>query len=91
MIAATVALLLGFILDISIGEWFCIILVIALVLAAELFNTAIESLADAVSLVPNQQIKKAKDAAAAAVLILAGFTLLCGAYIYIPKILGVEL
>lgn len=91
VLAAFVALSLGFFLDISVGEWFCITLVISLVFAAELFNTAVESLANAVSLAPNRHIKKAKDAAAAAVLVLSIFALLCGAYIYLPKIFGVEL
>lgn len=91
VLAACVAIVLGFILDISVGEWFCITLVISLVFAAELLNTAVESLANAVSLAPNRQIKKAKDAAAAAVLVLSVFALLCGAYIYLPKIFGAEL
>lgn len=88
--AAIIALLLGFLLNISIGEWFCICLVICLVFAAELFNTAIESLADEVSSEVNPQIKKVKDAAAAAVLILSVFALICGVYIYVPKILAIE-
>lgn len=90
LILALVAICLGFLLNISVSEWFCILLVISLVIAAELFNTSIESLADAVSPEDDPLIKKTKDAAAGAVLVLAGFALLCGAYIYLPKILGIE-
>ncbi len=84
--AAISVLLLGFFLDISLFEWFWVFLAIALVMAVELFNTAIEASTNAISLTFNPYIKKAKDAAAAAVLVVSVFAFLVGVFIFIPKI-----
>src|SRR5690554_4530219 len=54
-------LLLGIVLGISLFEWFWVFLAIALVMAAELFNTAIEASTNAFSLSYHPFIKKAKD------------------------------
>ena len=67
-------------------EWLWILLSIALVLAAELFNTALESLANLVSLEFQPLIKKSKDASAAAVLVVSILALLVGVFIFIPKL-----
>jgi diacylglycerol kinase (ATP) len=48
-----------------------LVLVTALVLSAELLNSALESLADRLQSKPDERIKAAKDMAAAAVLVLA--------------------
>ena len=84
--AAIAALLLGLILGISLFEWFWVFLAIGLVMATELFNTAIEALANAISLSFDPLIKKAKDASAAAVLVVSVFAFLVGLFIFIPKI-----
>lgn len=80
------AVLLGFFLSLSVFEWLWIFLVIALVIGMELMNTALEALSDLVSQQYNPLIKKAKDAAAAAVLVLSIFALLVGFLIFVPKI-----
>lgn len=49
--------------------WAVIVLTITLVLAAELFNTAVEHLADRVQPEQDPRIKAVKDCAAAAVLV----------------------
>jgi diacylglycerol kinase len=85
-IAMVFAVLLGFFLSLSIFEWLWILLAIALVLGMELMNTALEALSDLVSPEYNPLIKKAKDAAAAAVLILSVFAFLVGLTILVPKI-----
>lgn len=83
--AMILALFLGLVFSLSVFEWLWIFLAIALVMAAELFNTALEALANLISLDFNPLIKKAKDAAAAAVLIVSIFALLIGLFIFIPK------
>jgi len=55
----------------SAAEYAVLALTIGAVLAAELFNTAVESLADLVTREENALVKKAKDAAAGGVLVCA--------------------
>ena len=51
--------------------WAMVLLVSSAVIAAELFNTAIERLADQLHPAPHPQVRIIKDCAAAAVLVLA--------------------
>jgi diacylglycerol kinase (ATP) len=76
----------GFALHISAGEWLWIILCIALVLMAELFNTAIEFLTDLVSPQYNKKAGLVKDFSAGAVLITAIGALAIGLVIFLPKL-----
>src|ERR1700754_4746616 len=71
LVAALVAVWVGYALHISKDEWLWIILCIALVLVAELFNTAIEFLVDLVSPEYNKQAGLVKDMSAGAVLVTA--------------------
>jgi diacylglycerol kinase len=80
------AILLGLFLSLSVFEWLWIFLAITLVMAMELINTALEALSDLASLEYNPFIKKAKDAAAAAVLVVSVFALLVGLSIFAPKL-----
>ena len=77
----------GFVLHISMGEWIAIGLCIALVIAAELINTAIEKLADIIDLKPNKDIGLVKDMAAGAVLWCAMSAVCIGLLIFVPKII----
>lgn len=77
----------GFLLHISMGEWIAIVLCIALVIAAELINTAIEKLADIIDLKPNKDIGLVKDMAAGAVLWCAMGAVCIGLLIFVPKII----
>jgi diacylglycerol kinase (ATP) len=86
-VAAIMAIILGFVLDISVPEWITIIILISLVLAGEAFNSAIEALADHASPEIHPLIGKAKDYAAGGVLLLAVGALTAGCIIFIPKIL----
>ena len=87
LFAALLAVILGFVLKISIGEWQWIILCFAIVFMAELFNTSLEILTDLVSPGYNKMAGHAKDAAAGAVLVAAIFTLITGIIIFLPKLL----
>ena len=77
----------GFYLNISLWEWTCVIFAIGLVLVAELFNTAIETLTDLVSPDYHEKAGKTKDYAAGAVLVAAITAAVIGLVIFIPKLL----
>jgi diacylglycerol kinase len=87
LIAAATAILSGIILKINLTEWAILILVIGIVFITELLNSSIESLADFIEPQRNDFIKKAKDYAAAAVLISALIAIAAGVLIFIPKLL----
>ena len=73
-------------LKISHFEWMIILLVSGMVFAFELVNTALENLSDYVSPEFHKQIKKAKDAAAAAVLVSAIIAAIVGFMVFVPKL-----
>ena len=85
--AATVAVVAaGLAFGLNAYEWLWIVLALTLVWTAEAFNTALEFLADAVTREQHPLIGRAKDVAAAAVLISA-----CGAAIIGLIVLGPHL
>lgn len=84
---ASVAVILGFLLQISFAEWQWIMLAIAFVLIMELLNTAIETLTDLVSPGYNEKAGRVKDACAGAVVIAALFALITGIVIFLPKLI----
>ena len=86
LVAAVVAILLGWGLNISLAEWLVLLLVIGAVFVAELFNSALENLADHLSPAESDQIKKVKDLAAAAVLVCAFVAILIACLLFLPKI-----
>ena len=66
-------IIFGFILRISYYEWLICLILFAMVLAAELFNTAIEVVVDIVMPYKDIRAKLAKDISAGAVLVIAFF------------------
>jgi len=78
---------LCFYLELNKTEWLWIIAATAIVLIAELANTAIETLVDLVSPEYNLKAGLIKDIAAALVLIAAMMALTIGVLILIPKII----
>ncbi len=86
LIIASLAIVGGIYLNISIVEWCMIILCIVLVLSAETFNSAIEYLADLATPDYHLLAQKTKDAAAGAVLIAAMGAAIVGSIIFLPKI-----
>ena len=88
LLAAVGAIVLGCVLNVSSMEWVAIVLCICLVFAAELFNTALETLCDFVSPERQQAIKKVKDLSAAAVLITAAGALATALFIFLPKLVA---
>ncbi len=71
--------------EVTHTELLILILTIGIVMIAEMINTAIEFLCDAVTLDHNEYIKYAKDVAAGTVLMSAIFASLVGLIIFIPK------
>ena len=86
-IAAVIAIGMGYFFSISLVEWCLIIFAIGFVFSAEAFNTALEYLTDLVSPDYHELAGKAKDTAAAAVLIAAITSALIGGIIFLPRIL----
>ncbi|MFI5148681.1 MAG: diacylglycerol kinase family protein [Bacteroidia bacterium] len=74
----------GIILHITRSDWALIIIAIALVITAEMFNTALESLMDLVSPDYHKLAERAKDIAAGAVLVTALTSLLIGVLVFWP-------
>jgi len=85
MAAAIVVLALALVLRLPIGSLLWVLLATALVIAAELFNTAVERAVDLTSPSTHPLAKAAKDAAAGAVLVLSLFAIGVGAAVlYAP-------
>lgn len=76
----------GFFFGISSSEWLVLIGWMAAVIALEAINTALEYLTDLVSPQQHPLAGKAKDAAAAAVLIAAIGAAISGLLVFLPKI-----
>ena len=76
----------GFYYKLSTTEWIIQILTIALIMALEGLNTAIEEIADFIHPEQHQKIGLIKDLAAGAVFIFAIAAVIVGALIYFPKI-----
>ena len=79
----------GFALRVSATEWLALILSIALILALEALNTAVEAVVDLVSPQPHPLAKRAKDVAAGAVLLGAIGVAVVGAIVFLPKLLAI--
>lgn len=80
------AVVLGWWLQLSATEWIALVLCSALVVGAEMLNTGIEFLADALYPEEHPVIGKAKDVAAGAVLIAAVAAVIVGAILFLPKL-----
>lgn len=88
-ISAILVVALGIFFKLSIMELSICLILIGLVLMAEFFNTAIENMVDMITLENNLYAKKAKDIAAAGVLVFAIVSGIIGLLIFIPKIIEV--
>jgi diacylglycerol kinase len=84
LVAAMCVVALGLLTGLSGLEWIMVFAAITLVWLAEAFNSALEYLADAAVPEMHPLIGKAKDVAAAAVLISAGFALMVAFWAFTP-------
>ncbi len=77
---------LGLWLGLNTHDWAILVLVIAMVWAAEFFNTAIEAVVDLASPMHHPLAKVGKDVGAAAVLIAAGAAVIAGLLVLGPPL-----
>lgn len=89
IVAMLIALTAAFYFPLLSSERAIIILVIAIVLAAEIFNTSIEKLTDIVQPEYDEKAGQVKDIAAAAVLVLAIAAVVIAGVIFWPYIINV--
>lgn len=87
LMVSILAIILAFYFNLNKQEWVGILMSIALVFSAEIFNSAIENLCDFVSPQWHEKIKKVKDLSAAAVLLCAIIAAIIGLIIFVPKCL----
>ena len=91
MIVMMLVIIAGFILKISRTEWIICIILFALVISAEMINTAVENAIDYTREMTvdndNELARIAKDVSAGAVLVLSIASAIVGLIIFIPKVL----
>lgn len=87
LLVTTGVIVAGICFGITRMEWMVIVLCIGVVIAAELFNTAIEKLVDLVSPQWHPLAGQVKDIAAGAVLVCAVAAAIIGGIIFIPYLL----
>ena len=88
-IHATITVLVvvaGVVLRVSPVEWAVLVICIGVVLAAEAFNSAIERIADYLTLERDDRIRDIKDLAAGAVLLCAIAAAIVGLIVFVPHI-----
>ena len=86
--AGVAAVALGACFRISAGEWIAVALCIGLVLGGECANTALEAAVDLASPGRHPLAKRAKDAAAGAVLLFSLAAAVVGLIIFLPRLLA---
>jgi diacylglycerol kinase len=86
VVIAAVVIAAGFFFGLAAWEWVAVTFCIGLVIAAECMNTSLERLADRISLERHPLLKQAKDASAAAVLVLAMMSATVGLIVFVPHL-----
>jgi len=87
LMASVLVTAAGFYFSISKMEWLVLLITIALVIGAELINTAIEYAVDLATEEIHPLAKAAKDIAAGAVLVTAVFAVIIGVIIFYSPVL----
>lgn len=88
LLVAALVCVVGIYFRLSRAEWLWVSVAIVLVWSAEAFNTALEQLADALHPARHPGIGRAKDVAAAAVLIAAMGAAVIGILVFAPHLAG---
>ncbi len=79
-------IIMGFVFDITQMEWIVCLIMFALVISAELFNTALELVVDILEPNVNPKAKFCKDVSAGAVLFNAIVAFVVGIIIFFPYV-----
>lgn len=85
-VVGVLAIMLGFVVKLTLIEWAVLTLTISMVVILELLNTTIEELVDLASPAIHPKAKIAKDVAAAAVLWASCAAIIVGCLLFFPKI-----
>lgn len=86
--AAIAVVLLNYLLEVSKTDWIITLILIGLAWTSEIFNTAIEKLADRVNPEHDPLIGQVKDLSAGAVLVMCLIAAVCGVIIYWSYVFG---
>ncbi|OUO91507.1 diacylglycerol kinase [Gordonibacter sp. An230] len=89
LVVAAAAVVLGCALRIDGPSWAAVLVCVGSVIAAELANTAVESVVDLVSPEYHELARRAKDCAAGAVLVLSLAAVAVACAVYLPPILAI--
>lgn len=87
-IIAVLVLILGFLLGLTKIDKIIVFLVIVLVIASEMINTAIEEMIDLITNKHREEAKRAKDVAAGMVLVASTGAAIIGVMIFAPYFAG---
>ncbi|NEU26282.1 diacylglycerol kinase family protein [Paenibacillus polymyxa] len=87
VVVALLVIVAGLTLRISRLDWLFVCLAIAIVIVAELINTAVEAALDLISPDIHPLAKAAKDTAAGAVLLAAVFAVIIGIFVFYRPVL----
>ncbi|MGG4217411.1 diacylglycerol kinase family protein [Paenibacillus jamilae] len=87
VVVALLVIVAGLILHISRLDWLFVCMAIAIVMVAELINTAVEAAVDLISPDIHPLAKAAKDTAAGAVLLAAVFAVIIGIFVFYRPLL----
>lgn len=88
LVALVGVVVAGLVFRLGIVDWMAVVFASGMVFISELFNTAIEKLADEVDPKWNERIGQVKDFAAGAVLVSALVAIFIGALVFIPRIMA---
>ncbi len=86
-VLSILSIICGFVLDITVNQWICLLLSLGVVLTIELINTAIEAVVDMVTLEYNELAKIAKDCGSAATCVASIIAFIIAMVIFVPKII----
>ncbi len=87
LLAAVAVAVVNYLLDITATEWLITLLLVGIVWMAEIFNTAVEKLANRVTRDHDPLIGQAKDLAAGAVLVICIIAVICAGIVYLPYLI----
>lgn len=87
LLAAIAVIAVNSVLKVTQTEWLITLILIGLAWMAEIFNTAIEKLADRLTTEKDTLIGQVKDLASGAVLVICFFAVVCAVIIYLPYVL----
>ncbi len=87
LILFPILIFIGFWIKLSIIEWSIFVMIFFVSISIEIMNTAIEATVDTISFQYNVKVKKIKDIAAGATLIISIGSTITLFLIYVPKII----